>query len=233
MPPKSTIMLKKSLQYDMAMVRKCMAGPNALYLTEELTDSMDLKPGMHVLDLGCGRALSSIFLAREFSVTVFAVDAQECAAETHEMLQDVQLDSQVFPINARAEALPFMPGTFDCLVCVNAYHNFGMEPGFFSQKLRPLLRDGAQVGLVLPATDAAFVAEKDLQEKERPAFWSMDNWRRWFEHELDIHVCEQLTCTQEAWQDWISASSLAENIDGLHAKLNPRLALVKIVGTVK
>jgi cyclopropane fatty-acyl-phospholipid synthase-like methyltransferase len=36
--------------------------------------SMDLKPSMRVLDLGCGRAMSSIFLHREFDVQVWAVD---------------------------------------------------------------------------------------------------------------------------------------------------------------
>lgn len=39
-------MLERSKKYDRAMVRKCMAGPNALYLTEELTDSMRLEAGM-------------------------------------------------------------------------------------------------------------------------------------------------------------------------------------------
>ena len=43
-------MLERSKKYDRAMVRKCMAGPNALYLTEELTDSMRLEAGMLVLD---------------------------------------------------------------------------------------------------------------------------------------------------------------------------------------
>jgi ubiquinone/menaquinone biosynthesis C-methylase UbiE len=40
-------------------------GPNPLWLTEWLCELMDLRPGMRVLDLGCGRAPSSIFLAFE------------------------------------------------------------------------------------------------------------------------------------------------------------------------
>ena len=43
-------------------------GSNPLWLVEWLTAAMDLKPGMRVLDLGCGRGLTSIFLAREFGV---------------------------------------------------------------------------------------------------------------------------------------------------------------------
>ena len=58
-------MLERSQKYDRRLMRKCMAGPNALYLTDELTESMHLEPGMLVLDLGCGRGLSSVFLAKE------------------------------------------------------------------------------------------------------------------------------------------------------------------------
>ena len=35
---------------------------------------MPIEPGMKVLDLGCGKAMSSIFLAREFRVSVWATD---------------------------------------------------------------------------------------------------------------------------------------------------------------
>ena len=43
-------------------------GANSLWLTEWLTTALDLRPGMRVLDLGCGRGASSIFLRREFGV---------------------------------------------------------------------------------------------------------------------------------------------------------------------
>jgi hypothetical protein len=49
-------------------------GANPLWLTEWLAEALDLRPGMRVLDLGCGRALSSIFLRREFGVEVHFPD---------------------------------------------------------------------------------------------------------------------------------------------------------------
>ena len=49
-------------------------GANALWMTEWLCESLDLRPGMRVLDLGCGRAMSSVFLRREFGVQVWATD---------------------------------------------------------------------------------------------------------------------------------------------------------------
>src|SRR5262245_46557419 len=47
-------------------------GANSLWMTEWLAEALQLKPGMRVLDLGCGRAASSIFLFREFGVQVWA-----------------------------------------------------------------------------------------------------------------------------------------------------------------
>lgn len=47
---------------------------NALWLTEWLCKTIDLKPHMQVLDLGCGKAVSSVFLAKEFGVQVWAYD---------------------------------------------------------------------------------------------------------------------------------------------------------------
>lgn len=54
---------------------------NPLWMTEWLSESLDLRPGMRVLDLGCGRAMSSIFLRREFGVTVWATDLWFNASE--------------------------------------------------------------------------------------------------------------------------------------------------------
>ena len=53
-----------SAKYDPEWVLKGWMGPNVLWLTEWLCEKMELKPGMRVLDMGCGKALSSIFLAK-------------------------------------------------------------------------------------------------------------------------------------------------------------------------
>src|SRR5262245_46193825 len=72
---------------------------NPLWLTEWLTEALDLQPGMRVLDLGCGRALSSIFLHREFGVQVWATDLWFSPTENLQRIRDAGAENGVFPIH--------------------------------------------------------------------------------------------------------------------------------------
>lgn len=75
-------------------------GANSLWLTEWLTSSLELKSGMHVLDLGCGRAASSIFIAREFGVTVWAADLWFSPSENVQRIRDAGLANTIYPIHS-------------------------------------------------------------------------------------------------------------------------------------
>jgi cyclopropane fatty-acyl-phospholipid synthase-like methyltransferase len=61
-------------------------GCPTFWLLESLCDVMDLKTGMRVLDLGCGKAGGSIFLAREFGLQVWAVDRMVRPTENWERI---------------------------------------------------------------------------------------------------------------------------------------------------
>ena len=63
-------------------------GANPLWLAEWLSEVVDLRPGMRVLDLGCGRAMSSVFLHREFGVQVWATDLWFSASENIQRVRD-------------------------------------------------------------------------------------------------------------------------------------------------
>ncbi len=49
-------------------------GENALCQVESLARRLPLHARMRVLDLGCGKATSSIFLAREFGIEAWAAE---------------------------------------------------------------------------------------------------------------------------------------------------------------
>ena len=106
-----------------------MMGPCSVWLTEALTDVMPLAAGDHVLDLGCGKAMSSIFLAREFNTHVVAADLWIAADENQRRIDDAGLAASITPIHLDANQLDLPDETFDAIVSIDAYHYFGAEPG--------------------------------------------------------------------------------------------------------
>ena len=102
-------------------------GPNPLWLTEALAADMDLAPGMRVLDLGCGNALTSVFLAREFASVVWAADLWIDPGPNWARIRAAGVDDVVFPVKAEAHELPFAPEFFDAIVAIDSYEYFGSD----------------------------------------------------------------------------------------------------------
>ena len=127
--------------------------PNALWLTEALTQHMTLVPGMNVLDLGCGTALSSIFLAREHGVRVWAADLWVPPAGNWERIVEAGVRHLVTPIHAEAHDLPFADQFFDAIVSIDSYHYFGTDERYLAYLL-PFLKEGGQLGIVVPGNEA-------------------------------------------------------------------------------
>ena len=97
----------RASQYDPQWVLENQMGPNVLWLTEALGEVMALTPGMRVLDMGCGRAVSSIFLAKEFGVQVWAADLWINVTDNWKRVCAAGMQSLVFPIHTEAHAMPF------------------------------------------------------------------------------------------------------------------------------
>jgi 2-polyprenyl-3-methyl-5-hydroxy-6-metoxy-1,4-benzoquinol methylase len=70
-----------SSRYDPRWVIALEMGPHPLWQLEDILPALALEPGSRVLDLGCGRGATSVFLARECGVTVTAC---QCSGMTPE-----------------------------------------------------------------------------------------------------------------------------------------------------
>ena len=138
----------RSNKYDPEWVIENRMGLNALWLTEWLCESMQMKPGMRVLDLGCGKALSSIFLAKEFGVQVWATDLWIEATENLQRIEESGLAESVFPIQADARELPFAYGFFDAILAVDSYIYFGTDD-LYLDYIQKFLKHSGQIGIVV------------------------------------------------------------------------------------
>ncbi|GAA5438633.1 hypothetical protein Dcae01_00122 [Deinococcus caeni] len=197
----------RSAHYDPEWVLTHLMGPNPLWLTESLTDRMQLRPGLRVLDLGCGTALSSIFLAREFGVQVWATDLWISASDNWERIRAAGLQDRVFPIHAEAHALPFAAGFFDAVISVDAFHYFGTDDLYLGY-LAPFIRPGGQLGLISPGVRDEFtVVPEHLAPYWGPDAWSYHSPHWWRRHwskggVLEVKSAEFLDHGWQEWRDW-------------------------------
>lgn len=148
-------------------------GANSLWLTEWLSSEMELKPGMRVLDLGCGKGMSSIFLAREFDVQVWATDLWTDATGNLQRVRDADIEDRVFPIHADARSLPFAGGLFDAIVCVDAFSYFGTDALYLRRELpKQAAREGRNLQ-VHEQLDVLVCVSDALGDRHR---WRVMGW---------------------------------------------------------
>jgi SAM-dependent methyltransferase len=196
----------RSNGYDPAWVVENQMGPHALWLTESLTEVLPISAGMRVLDLGCGRAMSSVFLARELGAEVWATDLWIPEAENRERIEHAGVSGLVTAVHAEAHALPFPQGFFDVIVSIDAYQYFGTDDlylGYLLGFLRPGGRIGAvmpgttrELGLEIPATLAPFW-EWDFCCWHTPSWWR-DHWAK--TRKVAVDTADAI---EDGWRDWL------------------------------
>jgi cyclopropane fatty-acyl-phospholipid synthase-like methyltransferase len=212
----------RSRGYDPQWVFENQMGPNALWLVEWLTQSLRLTPGMRVLDLGCGRALTSIFLAREFGVRVWAADLWIGPDQNWQRVAEAGVADLVCPVRAEAHALPFAAGFFDAILSVDAYTYFGTDDLYLSYLTR-FLRPGGAIGIVVPGLTRAFDGDvpahlsepqangKRFWESECICFhtaeWWAEHWRR--SSRLRLELADTLPDGWRHWRDFERAVELS------------------------
>jgi len=175
----------KAAKYDPEWQLENEMGSPCLWLAEAVCEKMNLKPGMKVLDLGCGRALSSIFLAKEYGVQVFATDLWVKASENLERAREANVEELVFPMHAEAHALPYADGFFDAAICINSYQFFGTADTYFNDHLGRLVKPNGEIGFALPGIFKEFddLVPDYLKEHWWSDFYyfhSLDWWKRHF-----------------------------------------------------
>ena len=211
---------------------------NPLWMAEWLSEALNLQPGMRVLDLGCGRALSSVFLRREFGVQVWAADLWFDASENLRRVRDAGVDDGVFPIHADARSLPFASEFFDAIVSIDSFPYYGTDD-LYLQYLARFVKPGGPVGIA----GAGLIHEMDGQVPAHLGkWWTADLWclhsaawwrRHWVRTGIvDIEVADTLPDGWRFWLDWLRlvAPDNATEIRALEADSGSNLGYVRVVG---
>ncbi len=214
-------------------------GANSLWLTEWLAEALELRPGMRVLDLGCGLAASSIFLCREFGVQVWATDLWFNASDNLQRIRDAGVEGSVFPIHADARSLPFAAEFFDAVVSIDSYFYYGTDDLYLSYLAR-FVKPGGQIGIAGAGLmqEIAGPVPDHLQE-----WWAQDQpwclhsapwWRRHWER-TGIVAVERADTMPDGWQLWLDwqraiCPDNSTELQAVEADHGRYLGYVRVVG---
>jgi SAM-dependent methyltransferase len=220
------------------IVASASSAANALWMTEWLVAALDLRPGMRVLDLGCGRAASSIFLHRELGVQVWATDLWFGASENLRRIRDAGVEDGVFPVHADARSLPFAEEYFDAIVCIDAFSYFGTDDLYLNYLAR-FVKPGGPIGIAGAglAREIEGVVPGHLREWWTPDLWCLHSaawWRRHWERTgiMDIELADTMPDGWRLWLDWhkVIAPDNETEIKALEADRGRYIGYVRLVG---
>lgn len=201
----------KSCKYDNNFIKDNLMGPNSMKILEEIMGDIPLKSGMRVLDLGCGNGLTSVFLAKEYGVQVFAVDLWISATDNYKRFKNMGLEKEIIPIHSDATSLPFANNYFDAVISIDSYHYFGCHDNFFDGYLSKFLKEDALVAIGIPGMK--YEVHNNVPD-DMKVYWPDDALATW--HSIDwwnnillksdhfeMVQIREMQGFDEAWQDWL------------------------------
>ncbi len=197
-----------SSKYDIQWVAEDCFGSNPLWLAEWLAEDLKLESGMRVLDLGAGSGKSTIFLAKEFGVDIWAADLWADPTQNFKAIKEFGVEELVVPVGADARKLPFSKGFFDVIIFIDAIQYFGTDMLFLPYILQ-FLRPNGTIGFASPGmiNEVQNPIPKHLLPIWTPDFWCLRSEEWWRDHWnrtglVDIENSQTMTDGWKLWAKW-------------------------------
>lgn len=205
----------KAEKYQSFFKKEFLMGPNGVRLLEEMLEEYPLSAGGKVMDLGCGKGLTSLFLVQETQVQVFAVDLWIGATENYRQFCKWGIDNRAIPIHADANDLPFSNEYFDAIVSIDSFHYFSKQTGFFHEKILPLLKKNGIALIAIPGLKDEIHGKEprivkewvEGEEGEFDLFHSLEWWKSYIgqSDEFEVVKAFELESYLLAWNDWFAS----------------------------
>ncbi len=199
-------------------------GGGGLYLVARMLRDLELQPGQIVLDLGCGKGESSVFMAKHYPVQVKALDLWTSAEFLTQKFAERGVSAQTSAVQMDAtHPLPYVENEFDAIFCMNSFSFYGAEAGFLAHLLKHL-KPGGRLCIGSEVLSAEFTAEQLANPPYVYAFklppphqdWDVFNgdfikqhspawWRDFFEASglMDVEACYELDDAEAIYQELI------------------------------
>jgi cyclopropane fatty-acyl-phospholipid synthase-like methyltransferase len=223
-------------------LKATMMGPNAMRISEELSSYLDINENVRILDLGCGRGLSTLLLVKKYGASVFAADLWISPTENYERFRSLGIADKAVPLSVDAtKGLPFANGYFDLLFSVDAYHYFGDTPSMLPS-LIPFVKKGGCIALAIPGIKYEF--GENVPDEMKP-FWhdevartihSLAWWKDLWQKAGGIEIVDirEMACCRQAWSEWLTACHpvVAEDIKMMEAENGKYFNLIQMIAKV-
>ena len=203
-------------KYDHKWVVEDCFGANPLWLTEWLCKDLEITENMRILDLGCGRAKSSIFLAKEFGAEVWAADLWIDPTDNFNDIKDFDVAEKVFPMRVEADKLPFPFEFFDAVIAIDAIQYFGTDD-LYLPYLVQFLKPKGKIAFASPGMTNEF-SEGIPEHLE--LFWTSDYWClhtvEWWKNHwgrtnlIDVQNTETM---EDGWKLWAKWAKIGNSTD--------------------
>ena len=192
-----------------------LMGPNSLQLLDEMLTNYPLKEGGRVLDLGAGRGITSIFMAKEAKVNVIAAELWISPTENAKCFEKCGVADRVIPMKVDANEMPFAEDYFDAIVSIDAFHYFANQKNYFQDKILPYIKKDGVAIIAMPSLKKEIegpIPELMLEwfegdESEMNLFHTREQWlkilgeNKGYEVVLDF----DMDCFDAAWNDWFES----------------------------
>ena len=201
-----------SEKYNTPALQSRIMGPNPVKLEEELLQGHQIPAGAVVCDLGSGMGLTSLFLAKEYGVTVYACDLWSDPAENQAFFDAMGAPrGQIVPVKADATSLSFEKDFFDAVVCVDSYNYFGRDPDYLDEKLLPYVKPSAMIYIAIPGMkqDCHSALPPELLLSWTPEqldyIHDIAYWTKIMESAKgsEILSIKEMESNEEVWADWL------------------------------
>ena len=217
-----------------------LMGPDCTIILNELLEGYENNDEIRILDLGCGKGLTSIYLAEKYkNAVIFAADLWVEATDNYKFFKEQGYENRIIPLNTSAENLPFAYHYFDIIVSVDTYHYFGTDKLFFKEKIKPYLKDNGLIFIAVPGMKddykkvpqdlKGFISDEDFR-----FFKSIKYYENILKENIKEIKIEEMKCFNEAWDSWLATDNpyAVEDVELLKADGGKFLNLIGIKGKI-
>lgn len=207
---------EKTKKYNIDLINKKIMGPNPLKLEEELMMNNKIKEGSVVMDLGSGTGITSVFLAKEYNLKVYATDLWSNPEDNKKFFEEMGLtDKEIISVKMDATNLKYEKDFFDAIISTDSYNYFGRDENYLDNKLLPFVKQGGYIYIAVPGM------KKDCHDnipKELLLSWSKEQldyihdinyWKNIISKSKDSEIISiyEMESNEECWNDWIKCDN--------------------------